>query len=376
MFDLAKFRQEEFSRREANLDKAHRQRLHESDATLGALHIVYVLTHTGVCGGTKIILEHASHLVAHGQNVTLVSHFEKPDWFPIDGRVGYIRVPFEEELTFGIPACDVIVATYWREIFECILRNIAPVVYFEQGDYHLFDYEHVSERERNYIQTQYRTVPFIFTVSPGAAATIRHIYHRNATVIPNAIDHRIFHPGQKEPAPPDVLRIAMIGSESNDFKRTSDILKALGDLQSRGHAVELYWVSPDMPQNPQGRLAVNPTQSIIGDFLRSADYLISASTYESFSLPPLEAMACGCAVVTTKNKGVLSYAREGENCVFVPMQNPCAIAHAIEALHADKALRENIMHGGYETAKRFSWETVTPQLIAYYREVARFRPVP
>ena len=133
LFDLAKFRQEEFLRREANLIQAHRQRLRRSDAFSGALHIVYVLTHTGVCGGTKIILEHACHLVLSGQKVTLVSHFEKPDWFLIDERVGYIQIPFTEELSFGIPACDVVVATYWREIFECILRGIAPVVYFEQG---------------------------------------------------------------------------------------------------------------------------------------------------------------------------------------------------------------------------------------------------
>lgn len=55
----------------------------------------------------------------------------------------------------SIPKCDIIVATYWREIYECIEQKIAPVIYFEQGDFHLFDLSKVDDRLYKYIEKNY-----------------------------------------------------------------------------------------------------------------------------------------------------------------------------------------------------------------------------
>ncbi|HWP79457.1 MAG TPA: glycosyltransferase family 4 protein [Candidatus Acidoferrum sp.] len=372
MQGLQEFRAQEFARREASLKGAARQKLVQGERRRGPLHIVYVMTHVGVCGGTKIILEHANHLTRHGQRVTLISHFEKPGWFPIDDAVGYIRVPFERELTTGIPPCDLVVATYWREIYECILRRVAPVVYFEQGDYHLFDWPHVSQREKDYIYRQFQVVPFLYTVSEGAARKIKAVFGREASVIPNAIDHDIFYPAVSPPKGRPIS-VALIGSRGDAFKRVEDILQAAEFVQAAGFEAQLHWISRDRPDNPVGNLYVNPPQAVIGAALRSADYFVCASTYESFSLPVLEAMACGCAVLTTRNEGVLSYAKEGQNCLFVEMQNPADIANKLLALHANPTLRDRLRTGGLKTAKDFSWARIMPQLIRYYRELARYR---
>ena len=374
MIDLQAFRKQEFKRRELNLKGAKRQQLTLTRPHSGALHIVYVLTHVGVCGGTKIILEHANHLVKHGQQVTLISHFDKPTWFPMHGDVAYLNVPFETELAMGIPPCDVIVATYWREIYECIARRIAPVVYFEQGDYHLFDWDNVNARERAYIHKQYQVVPFVFTVSEGAAAQIKSNFHRDADVIPNAINHSVFYPDKDKISACDI-RISMIGSEHNDFKCIQDIKKAVDLLTSLGHKTRVYWVTPDEPDKRTGEVWVNPPQNEIGEALRRAEYFVSASTYESFSLPVLEAMACGCAVLTTRNKGVLSYAQNGNNCLYIQMQSPRDIVEKLLMLHNDDNLRKRIQTGGLETASCFSWDRIIPDLLDYYCRIARFRPV-
>ncbi len=63
-----------------------------------------------------------------------------PNWFNLNKNVNFIQVPLEQILCENIPNdSDLIVTTYWREIYESIEQNIAPVVYFEQGDFHLFD---------------------------------------------------------------------------------------------------------------------------------------------------------------------------------------------------------------------------------------------
>lgn len=76
--DLKNFRETEFMRREIHLKHAQKQKLIKTSTKSNQLHIVYVMTHVGICGGTKIILEHVNNLIRFNQRATIVSHFEKP----------------------------------------------------------------------------------------------------------------------------------------------------------------------------------------------------------------------------------------------------------------------------------------------------------
>ncbi|HKM21651.1 MAG TPA: glycosyltransferase family 4 protein [Lachnospiraceae bacterium] len=378
MINLQDFRKEEFLRREKHLKHAKKQKLYISKIKHEhhQLHIVYVMTHVGICGGTKICFEHVNHLTRFNQRATIVSHFEKPTWFPIHKNVHYIQVPFEKELATGIPQCDVIVATYWREIYECIAREIAPVVYFEQGDHHLFSWDNVSERLKDYILKQFLVVPFIFTVSKGASEEIRKIFARDASIINNAIDHTVFYPDlvNKKDRKRD-FTVTIIGSESNEFKGISVIKQALSLVKRSGYKMRLNWVSPDEPVNPIGTVFVNPKQDQIGNLLRKSDLFISASLYESFSLPVLEAMASGCTVITTKNKGVLEYAVDNENCIMATTNDPIDLANKIIWVYENEMLAGKFISAGIKTASIYTWDKIVPQLIKYYQQISSYRPV-
>lgn len=376
MINLQAFRVEEFLRREEQLKHAQKQKLCMSKSKHKRLHIVYVMTHVGICGGTKICFEHVNYLTRFHQRTTIVSHFEKPAWFPVHNDVNYIRVPFEKELATGIPQCDVIVATYWREIYECIATEIAPVVYFEQGDYHLFSWENVCEREKAFIFKQYQLVPFVYTVSRGAAEEIKKIFGRDSTVINNAIDHTVFYcdVADKKNKKQD-FTVIMIGSENNEFKRISDIQQAINLVQESGYHIKLVWITPDEPINSMGTVYVNPKQAQIGSLLRKSNLFICASVYESFSLPVLEAMASGCAVITTKNKGVAEYAVNNENCIMAAMNNPRDLAEKIIQVYENSSLSNKIISGGLRTASKYKWDIIIPQIIKYYQRISNFTPI-
>ncbi|MHB8127884.1 MAG: glycosyltransferase family 4 protein [Mobilitalea sp.] len=376
MIDLKAFRETEFLRRELHLRDAKKQELFDTEDKHNQLHIVYVMTHVGICGGTKIILEHVNHLTRFKQRATIVSHFEKPTWFPLDKEVNYVQVPFEQELALGIPPCDVIVATYWREIYECIAREIAPVVYFEQGDYHLFAWQEVSQREKDYIFKQFQLVPYIYTVSQGASEQIKTNFGRESTIINNAIDNQVFYPGSRDNKDEKhEFTLMMIGSENNEFKRIGDIQEALSILSKSGYKLKIVWVTPDIPIHPIGSVFVNPEQSQIGSLLRSSDLFVSASLYESFSLPCLEAMASGCAVITTKNKGVEEYAVDGINCIMIAMNDPGDLAEKIIQVMESDSLANNLISEGINTASQYTWDNIIPQIIEYYQQIAGFRPI-
>jgi len=333
------------------------------------LHIVYVMTWMGICGGSKIILQHCNQLAERGHRATIVCHYPKPSWFPLDARVAFVHVPKGEVLGEYIPRCDVIVATYWKEICECVEQKIAPVVYFEQGDTHLFDQEAMDAGLMAYIRKQIGAAPFVYTVSTFAAEKLKENFNVDTHVIPNAIDKNIFYPGEK--AANDKTVITAIGSEHVGFKCIMNIVVAVAVLRKIGHEIEFIWISPNAPSRlTMLPVKVNPSQKEIGDSLRQSDIYVCASLYESFCLPVLEAMSSGAAVVTTDNGGVRDFVKDGVNALIIDKNNIADMVEKVAKLINDTKLRQNIAAAALETAQTFDWAYTTDKLISYYQNIA------
>ena len=370
MENLNELREIEFNYREKRLENAIPQKLKYVPREIQHLTITYVMTWTGICGGSKIILEHANRLVEMGHKVNLISHFPKPDWFTLDEKVNFIQVPWENVLCNSIPKCDIIVATYWREIYECIEQKIAPVVYFEQGDYHLFDLDKVDERTFNYIKKQLETVQYIYTVSSFAKEKIKNVYGKEAKVIPNAVDAKVFF--YEKHKKNNITQITIIGSEEAKFKKISNILTAIKQVKAKGYEVNLNWITPTEPVVNKEKAIVNPKQIVIGDVLRNTDIYICASMYESFCLPVLEAMTCGAAVITTNNGGNMDFVENNVNAILIEKDNILDIVEKVEMLINDSKKREEIAMEGVKTSKEYSWNKTMNSIVEYYKNIANY----
>ncbi len=370
MENIEELRKIEFEQREKELKNAIPQQLVYNPKNKQSLKITYVMTWTEVCGGTKIILEHANRLVKLGHEVNLISHFQKPVWFPLDEKINFIQVPWEKILCESIPKCDIIIATYWREIYECVQQKIAPVVYFEQGDFHLFDLKQLDNRTFEYINKQLKTVKFIYTVSSFAKEKLKEIYNVESKVIPNAVDNNIFYyePHKKN----ENTNITIIGAEQAEFKRINNILEAIKIIKSKGYKINLNWITPTEPINPVGNVIVNPKQIIIGNTLRNTDIYICASIYESFCLPVLEAMTCGAAVITTNNGGNMDFVENGKNALVVKKDDINDLVKKIEQLLKDTNLRETIANNASKINEKFSWNMTMQEIDKYYKEILNY----
>lgn len=359
-------------RREERLKHAEKQKLRRTEKNKQNLKITYVMTWTGVCGGSKIILEHANRLTEAGHQVTLISHDKRPEWFPLRKEVQFLQVPWEKVLCEVIEKdTDVIVTTYWREIYESVEQKIAPVVYFEQGDYHLFDLDKLEDRTYEYIKKQLKTIQFVYTVSNFAKQKLKQIYNTDAIVIPNAVDNRVFY---YKPHPEnEVPNITIIGSEETNFKRIQNILDAVTVLKNKGYQIKLNWITPTVPiKNTNLNPIVNPPQKVIGDILRETDIYICASMYESFCLPVLEAMTCGAAIVTTNNGGNMDFIEDGKNALIIEKDNVEDIVKKVEIILKDKDLKESLVKNGVEESARYSWDITISKIEKYYREIANY----
>ena len=72
-----------------------------------------------------------------------------------------------------------------------------------------------------------------------------------------------------------------------------------------------------------------------------------------FGIPPLEAMACGCAVALSD----IEVFREiyGEDAVYFDALNEADIKEKLQILLTDKKMRENFARLGLRRCKDFSW---------------------
>ena len=92
-----------------------------------------------------------------------------------------------------------------------------------------------------------------------------------------------------------------------------------------------------------------------------AEWFIYTSQYEGFGLPPLEAMQCGCPVITSNNSSLPEVV--GNAGIMIDWDNDEQHIKAYEKYYFDDELRKNNAKAGIERAKTFSWDKCTDIMI-------------
>lgn len=100
-----------------------------------------------------------------------------------------------------------------------------------------------------------------------------------------------------------------------------------------------------------GRLPLDELVS----FYNGADAFLFTSTYEGFGLPPLEAMQCGCPVVTTSCASLREVVGEAALTVDSPLEVEKMAAHLLGVLK-NETLRKNLRYLGLRQASKFTVE--------------------
>lgn len=89
------------------------------------------------------------------------------------------------------------------------------------------------------------------------------------------------------------------------------------------------------------------------------------SLYEGFGLPPLEAMACGTPVISSRSSSLPEVV--GDAGVLVDPLNVDALAESLHRVLEDREFAELLAQKGVRRAAGFSWKKTAAETIAVYR---------
>jgi glycosyltransferase involved in cell wall biosynthesis len=98
-----------------------------------------------------------------------------------------------------------------------------------------------------------------------------------------------------------------------------------------------------------------------------ATVFVMPSLYEGFGLPVLEAMTCGCPVITTKEGSLQEVA--GNGAFYVDAYDVESIAKGIKKVFDSEELQKELSEKGLENVKRFSWKDTASQTLKVYESI-------
>ncbi len=98
---------------------------------------------------------------------------------------------------------------------------------------------------------------------------------------------------------------------------------------------------------------------------RSATALIFPSLFEGFGLPVVEAMACGCPVITS-TRGSLGEIL-GNAALIVDPENIDQMSEAMVTMEKDCSSRFSFIEKGLERSRHFSWNESADRIVSVFK---------
>jgi glycosyltransferase involved in cell wall biosynthesis len=226
-------------------------------------------------------------------------------------------------------------------------------------------------------------LPRVVTVSESSKTDIAvqmKVDPRRMTVVPVGVDHTVFRPRPERPRAAG--RIMVTSSSDVPMKGLVPLLEAVAKLRTE-REVELVVIGRPTEGGrvartidrlglaPVVRCASGISDDELAVLYAEAQVAVVPSLYEGFSLPAIEAMACGVPLVATTGGALPEVVgTDGETGLLVPPDDAEALASGIRRIMDDPDLAARLGAGGRaRVLGRFTWEATARGTAEQYRVV-------
>lgn len=348
-------------------------------------------------GGYKLIYQYAIALQKKNINVELV-HIEHSDRFPaasggiksklrqtvkkilIDvGLINKLSIKWMNLQNVSclfltkfcenkIPKADIYVSTSWQtnlmatEIKKNV--NFARFYYFIQG-YEIWDTE-----EKNVIRS-WQSADNIILIS-NYLSEIANRLNLSYNFIPNFFDENEFFVSNKIN---DRNRMSVLfmyhPSKSKNFGLTLKIIEKL--FNKYGRKITLTCFSAyTRPKNMPNyvNFVYNPSRKLLRQLYNDSAIFLSTSDSEGWGMTTMEAMACGCAVISTNNGGINNYARSNHNSIICEIDDEIGLYEELNKLLNINNWRIQIAEQAVFDVKKFTLSKSVSMLLDVFLKPA------
>jgi glycosyltransferase involved in cell wall biosynthesis len=334
------------------------------------LDLCFLIGSLDIGGGTYVILQHALEAHRRGDRVVLVPLFpptaDTTDWHPALTELPVATFDEVRDQQF-----DLVVATWWRTVYELHRVKARRYLYFVQSVEARF-YALDQPRFAKLAAATYDLPLSAITISPWLQAYLALEHARPALLTPNGIDKQRFTPFGPafEPRTDGMLRVLVEGPIEVQMKQVPETIEAVRDSK----AGELWLLTSSSTDDYPGvdrvfsRVPIDVTPGIY----RSCDVLVKLSRVEGMFGPPLEMMHCGGTAIVWDVTGHEDYVAHGENGLVAPTGDYDSVVAAVDRLATDPELTARLSSGALGTAAGWpSWEASSAGFYRWLRLLAR-----
>ncbi|MFA4850740.1 MAG: glycosyltransferase family 4 protein [Methanoregula sp.] len=331
-------------------------------------------------GGVKVVNEYANRLSDRSHEVTLVYPIQiktgNPIYFfrkkisslfdrlqHVSDDLYYIPKPsvnimvVQRIISKYIPSGDVVIAVGWQTAEAVAL--LPP----EHGRkfYLLQSFETYFSRKKRILATYHLPLKKI-AVSGWIMAEMEKIGENSFGPLGNAIHPEEFY---IESPQPERRNDVMMVYHPHKIKGAKDGIEVL--KMTKKHLPELT-ATIVAPRKPIHRIPswiqviVRPSIEELRHLYNTSKVFLHTSHWEGWGLPPMEAMACGCAVVAIDNQGVREYLTNNYNALIVQIDNIRQLMANVDSLLADAGLRSKLIENGFRTVDFYKASEITTKL--------------
>jgi glycosyltransferase involved in cell wall biosynthesis len=314
--------------------------------------IAYLVPHLNIAGGIIVVLQHVVRLSRMGHDAYVINMSGEGDakWFPYFDELKIVN--FSHEPLDEYENIDIMIATSWDTFEMCSdVMRAGRKLYFVQADERGFTKDRGVQQKVN---RAYQTDGVYITEALWIQRWLKEEYGHDAYYVPNGLDSKITYRTEQIQEKIKKTRVLIEGPINVQSKGMDDAYDAV-----KGLNVELWIVSSNgVPREnwKYDRFFENVPFDKMNEIYSSCDIFLKMSRNEGFFGPPMEAMACGCAVVVGKVMGYDEYITDGYNASVVEQRDIKGAKEAIQNIIDDVELRDTLVKGGYKTAKKWTWD--------------------
>lgn len=278
----------------------------------------------------------------------------------------------------------------WRKTCPLVatIHDLAPFRVSGKYDWKRMFYGKVVARQLA------RRQDAIIAISENTASDIREFFGAPAnkmTVVHNGIEHARFVPDASGQAKADVAKrfglakpfLLYVARLEHPGKNHVRLIEAFTKFKAAaGSDWQLALAGSDWHNAEVIHAAIKQSSAaadiralgFVGDpdlprLYQAADGFVFPSLYEGFGMPPIEAMACGCPVISS-TRGSLGEV-VGNAALLIEPEQVEDVATKLKMFVSDAALREKLRAAGFVQATRFDWQRTAKETMAVYERVGR-----